>query len=231
LYSSLRVDFYVFALHQALIPDYKWADLSNFLPPPVRPLSSTRLIQQLPALQLLNYRVNTAKARINIAKTKTGPDPTISVRGGQEDKKALIGVSLSFPLFVRNNFHDQVIGANQTAIAIDKALQSAYWKAKAHIQGTASRYRLLYRSYKQWRSVSAASLGGGIQLLDKLWNAGELNTTDYLIQLKQHIDNQIAGAELQGQAWQAWIQWLDASASLNHWVGYDVQIHNGDINK
>ncbi len=204
-----------------------WPTLSGRLPqPPQLPKDSTRLLQQLPSIQMVNYSANTARARIAVAKTNTLPAPTISLRGGQEDKKALIGLNLSIPLFVRNNFHDQVASAGQEAIAIDKARLNAYWRAKARLQGTASRYSLLYLADQQWRTISAGSLNGGIKLLDKLWDAGEINTTDYLIQLKQRIDSQIAGTELQGQTWQAWFQWLDASGNLDHWLGISAQSHN-----
>lgn len=201
-----------------------WPTLLNDLPdPPQLPKDLTVLLQQLPSIQILNYRASTAKARIKVAKTNTRPDPTISLRGGQEDQKALIGLNLRMPLFVRNNFQDQVIRANQEATAIYKMRLNAYWQAKARLQGTASRYDLLYRAYKEWSNVSAGSLNRGIILLDKLWVAGEINTTDYLIQLKQRIDSQIAGSELLGQTWQAWIFWLDASGNLDHWLGCSVQ--------
>jgi len=207
-----------------------WPALSSHLPrPPQLPKDPTRLLQQLPSIQILNYRTNMANALIKVAETNTRPDPTISLRGGQEDKKALIGLSFSIPLFVRNNFQDQVRSASQEAIAIDKARLNAYWQAKARLQGATSRYDVLYRAYKQWGNVSAGSLHAGIKLLDKLWSAGEINTTDYLIQLKQRIDSQIAGTELQGQTWQAWFLWLDASGNLDHWLGLSAQLTTRDI--
>lgn len=207
-----------------------WPALPNKLPqPPQFPNDPTSLLQQLPSLQVLHYRANTANARIKVAQTNTRPDPTISLRGGEEDKNALVGLTFSIPLFVRNNFHDQVAGANQEAIAADKARLDAYWHAKARLQGSISRYKILYRSYSQWQEISAGSLNSGIKLLNKLWDAGEINTTDYLIQLKQRIDNQIAGTELQGQTWQAWFQWLDASGNLNQWLGDDGQPNKRDI--
>ena len=124
-----------------------------------------------------------------------------------------------------------MVGANQDAIAADKARLDAYWHAKARLQGSTSRYKTLFHSYNQWQKISAGSLNGGIKLLDKLWDAGEINTTDYLIQLKQRIDSQIAGAELHGQTWRAWFQWLDASGNLNQWLRYDAQPHNRGIGK
>lgn len=197
-----------------------WPALQNHLPgPPHLSDVSVRLLRQLPSLQILNYRTITANARIKVAETNTRPDPTIGVRGGQEDKNALIGLSLNIPLFVRNNFQAQVTSACHEAIAADKTRVNAYWHAKARLNATASRYEILYRAYKQWSSISTRSLKSGITLLDKLWEAGEINTTDYLIQLKLRIDSQIAGVELQGETWQAWLEWLDASGNLDRWLG------------
>ena len=196
-----------------------WPALPDHLPPPLQlPKDLTNQLQYLPILKMLTFRVNSTRARVRVAKTNTRPDPTISLRGGQEDKKALIGFDFSIPLFIRNNFQDQVATANQEAIAIDKVRLNAYWHANARLQGTASRYNTLYRANKKWRTVSANSLNGGIKLLDKLWDAGEINTTDYLIQLKQRIDSQILGVDLQGRTWEAWFQWLDASGELEHWT-------------
>ena len=200
-----------------------WPILPDYLPtPPQLPKDLTAQVQHLPTLQMLTFRVKSANAHIKIAKTNTRPDPTISLRGGQEDKDALIGFNFSIPLFVRNNFHDQVASANQEAIAIEKTRLNAYWQASAKLQGTVSRYSILNQAYKRWHAVSAGSLNNGIKLLDRLWDAGEINTTDYLIQLKQRIDSQIAGVELKNRAWEAWFQWLDASGNLDSWIGNDV---------
>lgn len=203
-----------------------WPALSSALPLPAQlPSDVTELLLQHPTIQILTYRVNTANARIKVAKTNTRPDPTISFRGGQEDRKALFGLTVNIPLFIRNNFHDQVTKASEEAIATELTKLNTYWQAKARLEGTVNRYHLLFSAYKQWRRISAGSLDSGLLLLDKLWDAGEINTTEYLIQLKQRIDSQIAGVELENQAWQAWFQWLNASGSLDCWLNLSALSH------
>ena len=75
--------------------------------------------------------------------------------------------------------------------------------------------RPLYAAMNRWQHASKHSLDGGIELLNRLWSAGELSTTDYLVQLKQRIDSQIAGQELNGKAWQMWFSVMEASGQLN----------------
>tara|TARA_R110002124_G_scaffold81978_15_gene215575 strand:+ start:6443 stop:7705 length:1263 start_codon:yes stop_codon:yes gene_type:complete len=202
--------------------DNKWPNLPSDLPVPPRiqevSKNSTQIIQNLPSLKILSYNVNVAKAQINVAQTNTIPNPTINFRGGQEDKKLLVGLNFSIPLFVRNNFQDQVLNIKHKAIAANEIRTSNYWKAKAHLEGTANRYNLLYTSYNKWKKASNNSLNEGIKLLDKLWDAEEINTFDYLTQFKLCIDSQITGVELKNSSWQAWIQWLKASGNFNQWL-------------
>lgn len=197
-----------------------WPHLPRHLPKPLKPSSSTRQnwFRKLPILQVYNARVATAQASVRVAQTETKPDPTISLRGGTEDKEPLVGVGLSIPLFVRNNFQDQVRAASHQAIAIEQIRMNVYRQVKAGLQGDLSRYQILYAAFYQWHRASKHSLQGGMDLLNRLWSAGELSTTDYLVQLKQRIDSQIAGQELKGKAWQMWFSVMEASGQLNPWL-------------
>ena len=125
---------------------------------------------------------------------------------------------MSVPLFVRNNFHDQLRAVNNQEIAVEQMRMNIYRETRASLQGDLARYRLLYVASQRWNQASKHSLDGGIELLNKLWAAGELSTTDYLVQLKQRIDSQIAGAELKGKAWQMWFSVLQASGHLTPWL-------------
>ena len=197
-----------------------WPRLSRHLPKPLRSSVSTQQtwLRKLPILQVYNARVATAQASVRVAQTETKPDPTISLRGGTEDKEPLVGGSISIPLFVRNNFQDQVRAANHQAIAVEQMRMNVYWQVKAALQGDLSRYRILYAATNRWQRASKHSLDSGIDLLNRLWAAGELSTTNYLVQLKQRIDSQIAGKELKGKAWQMWFSVMEASGQLNVWL-------------
>ncbi|MFN3233849.1 MAG: TolC family protein [Gammaproteobacteria bacterium] len=197
-----------------------WPRLPRRLPKPLRPSSVTQQawLRTLPILQVYSARVATAQASVRVARTEAKPDPTISLRGGTEDKEPLVGGSISIPLFIRNNFQDQVRAANHQAIAVEQMRMNVYRQVKAALQGDLSRYRILYVAMNRWQHASKHSLDGGIELLNRLWSAGELSTTDYLVQLKQRIDSQIAGQELNGKAWQMWCSVMEASGQLNTWL-------------
>lgn len=201
-------------------PSWYWPQLPRQLPKPLRVSAPEQQVwlRQLPIIQVYNARVATAQAVVRVAQTKAKPDPTISLRGGTEDKELLVGAGLSIPLFVRNNFQDQVRAANHRAIAIEQIRMNIYRQVKAGLQGDLSRYQILYAAFHQWRRTSKHSLQGGMDLLNRLWSAGELSTTDYLVQLKQRIDSQIAGQELKGKAWQMWFSVMKASGQLNPWL-------------
>ena len=62
-------------------------------------------------------------------------------------------------------------------------------------------------------------LKGRIALLKQLWKAGEIGTTDYLVQLQQTLDTQVSAAALRAAVWDAWIRWLSASGQIEYWLG------------
>ncbi len=70
------------------------------------------LLSNLPELRALQARVGAVRASVTLRNRERRPDPTIGVRAGQErsfrngndDNYGLAGVTLSIPLFVRNNF-------------------------------------------------------------------------------------------------------------------------------
>jgi cobalt-zinc-cadmium efflux system outer membrane protein len=50
------------------------------------------------------------------------------------------------------------------------------------------------------------------QAYDKFENdkfkAGDINATDYLVQVEQTLDSEIAAKDLHAKAWEAWFNWL-----------------------
>jgi cobalt-zinc-cadmium efflux system outer membrane protein len=54
--------------------------------------------------------------------------------------------------------------------------------------------------------------------LERLWTAGELNTTDYLIQLTQALDTKASAIEQRGRMWTDWSEFLIASGKIEHWL-------------
>lgn len=200
-----------------------WPTLSSALPKiALNSIDVDHIIHKLPSVLVLNQQSRTARARIQLAQRERYPDPTIGIQGGESSSdgqsKRLVGVTLSIPLFVRNSYKAEVDAANFDAIEADGKRADIVRKARAEIRSSAERYQTLYRAVQQWQQVSGKPLSDGMVLIERLWQAGEMSTTDYLVQLKQRVDSEIAGADLNGRAWEGWVAWLRASGKTEYWL-------------
>ncbi len=160
------------------------------------------------------------KVQLQIQATDRGrkADPSFSIRAGKEGGENLIGLGFSMPLQIRNDFQSDVDAARADALQAEKQAQQAFFDLKARLQAAHAGYNVMARAWQQWISLGQDSLRQRADLLESLWRAGEMSTTDYLLQLQQTLDTQIAGAELQGELWRAWVEWLGASNSLEAWL-------------
>ena len=77
-------------------------------------------------------------------------------------------------------------------------------------------------AWDEWQRMGAGSLTSQTEMLERLWRAGELNTTDYLVQLQQTLDTRVAASEQRGTVWEAWVAWLTASGQVDAWVELDT---------
>ena len=207
-----------------------WPNLSSSLPVlSTNSIDTDRFITQLPAFLVLNRKYQSALARIKVAERDRYPDPTIGVQGGRQiegdEKRGLVGVTIGIPLFVRNPYRAEVDAANYDAMEADGKRADLIRQVRAEIKSSAERYQTLYRAVHQWQQISGKPLSDGMVLTERLWQAGEITTTDYVVQVKQRIDSQIAGVELQGRTWQAWAEWLRASGQVDEWL----QLHSSSI--
>jgi outer membrane protein, heavy metal efflux system len=178
-----------------------------------------QLLTNLPAMRAQVARIAAASKRVKLRTLETRPDPTVSVRVGQEESDLLAGVSISIPLFVRNNFSAEVDGANAERLQIELEAQDLYRRARAQLTTSLERYQLTYRAWDNWKKIGAQSLGSQVTVLERLWRAGEISTTDYLVQVNQTLDTRTAAAELRGRLWQSWFDWLAASGKVDAWLG------------
>lgn len=195
-----------------------WPPLPGELAAPPERVDST-LLQALPALAVLRSRMEAAKARIRLAKRVGRADPTIGIRAGREDTETLLGLSLEIPLFVRNNFKAEVLVASHEAVGEELVYRDALRRAKARLDGSLGRFQNTTRAWRAWLATGQQAHREQMNLLEQMWQAGELTATDYLIQARQNIDTQATATALMGEVWQAAIGWLDASGQVGSWLG------------
>jgi cobalt-zinc-cadmium efflux system outer membrane protein len=163
-----------------------------------------------------------AEAGVRTARRARLPDPTVSLTGGQVRTGArsdrVIGLSVSIPLPVLNTGRAEVDAARAEADAASAGVRAQELSAKARLRETQSRYDALLQAAQAFRISRAAAFDERTALLEKLWRAGEIGTSDYLVQLKQSLDTALSGLELQAQAWQAWFDYLSAAGRLTDWI-------------
>lgn len=177
------------------------------------------LLHQLPILQEQLSKIGAAKARIHLRSREQRPDPTIGLRGGREDDESLVGVTLSIPLYVRNNFRAEVDVANAELIQAEGESQNIARKVRSKLFSSARRYQLVRETWQGWQQTGQASLTNQLTLIQRLWQAREINTTDYFMQLNQTLDTRASAIELRQDLWRAWTDWLLASGQVNSWLG------------
>ncbi|NOX68666.1 MAG: TolC family protein [Gammaproteobacteria bacterium] len=202
------------------VPPEQWPTLSDQMP--VLPASATdaqTLVLALPEVMAAQQQVESANAVVSLRERQRKPDPTISLSGGRESGTNLVGVNVSIPLFIRNRFNYEVLAAmaerRQARQISDDILQRAY----ARLTSAIERYELSRAAWGDWELTGQSSLTSQTEQLRKLWQAGEISTTDYLVQLRQTIDVQESALDLRFALWRAWFEWLWASGQVDEWLG------------
>ena len=196
-----------------------WPQFSRLLPDidPAQ-LDVDRLLQNLPLLQAARARIAARRAAVRLSVREKRPDPTVGFRVGKEDSDTLTGVSVSVPLFVRNSYSAEVDVANAGLVQAEREAAVLRRQAEAGLVAAAEVYRNARHAWEAWETTGAPRLGQRTDLLDRLWQAGELDTTDYLVQLKQTLDTEVSALEQRGRMWAAWAGWLAASGLADRWL-------------
>ena len=175
-------------------------------------------IMSLPQMRFVRANVAASKEGINLRQSEGSADPTISIRGGKEDKESLVGISISMPLNVRNTFSAETEEARKDYLRTEQLAQQAWRDLRRDIISQTSQYQLTLKAWGQWKQYGQLSLNRQLNSLKRFWRAGDISTTDYLVQIKQNLDTQSAGLELQNTLWSSWLTWLESTAQIESWL-------------
>lgn len=203
-----------------------WPTLEDMPPQAVPPVEAVAL-ESLPELRLATAEIAASRSRIRVAKKNRIPDPTLGVRIGEEstftplgqrESSTLFGLTLSIPLPVRNSYSAEVDAAGADLIAAEQSYRNLSRRIEARLEASHRRYEAALGAWRAWREQGATPLDEQRELLQKLWEAGEINAIDYIVQLNQTFSTESAGVALRGRLWAAWFAWLEASGSVDEWV-------------
>ena len=195
------------------LPDFNYAFTPIHLPEDI-----PHFLLTLPQMKIARAEVEASKANIALQKSEKSANPTIGLRGGKEDKESLVGLTISFPLNIRNSYGAEIQAAQHEYLQAEQLAQQAIRNLERDIITAARRYQLTQKAWKLWKDNGQMSVKQQFITLKKLWTAGDLSTADYLVQIKQNIDTQSAGLNLQMTLWQNWFEWLEQTARIEPWL-------------
>ncbi len=178
-----------------------------------------RLASNHPNVRQAHLLAQAARVAINATDRERRADPTLGLMTGRDDEESYLLLSFSMPLQLRNDFRSRVTAARSEALQAEQQAQQVYRATLAQLRTAREHYVLISRAWQVWLARGQSSLKQQSELLERLWQAGELETTDYLIQLQQALDTRIAGAELHGALRHAWIRWQAATGQVFEWIG------------
>ncbi|MFK5914266.1 MAG: TolC family protein, partial [Woeseiaceae bacterium] len=196
----------------------KLPELPEQLPEPEINQELESFLQKLPVIRAQLAELQVAKQNVELRKSEKAWNPTISVKAGTEGDDDLIGLNLSLPLNIRNNFGAEVDAAQQQLIASEQRAHLAYRNSRASLIVTTERYRNLLNAWNNWREYSRESVNQQLNLIKQLWQAGDISAADYLLQLKQALETQAAGLELRNQLWQVAFNWMSQTNTIDIWL-------------
>ena len=210
---------------QALTPQtnkVEWPMLPDEIPDLPESVNSITHIQQLPEVRMATLTVQTNETLVELRRIETKPDPKVTLRGGKENSELTLGLNVTIPLFVRNSFKHEVSVAaaerDESQLIVDDVLH----RARVRLDSTTERFDLLRSAWNDWQSTSEESLSRPLDQLHRLWEKGELTTTDYVGQLTKTLEVRESAFDLNESLWLAWFDWLLASGQIDVWLEVDL---------
>ncbi|HVI55725.1 MAG TPA: TolC family protein [Luteibacter sp.] len=163
-----------------------------------------------------------AEAGVVVAQRARRPDPTISLTGGSvrsgTRSDRVIGINVAIPIPILNTGRAEIAAAQADADAAFASRRATTLRSDAVLKQTQVTYTALRDATVSFRQSRANAFDERAQTLEKLWQAGEIGTSDYLVQLKQSLDTALSGLALESQTWQAWFDYLAAAGRLTDWI-------------
>lgn len=191
------------------------------------PVMTDTSIEQLPDWQAVQAAALAAEREVSVARRNRIADPTIGAYGGRKryddngPSDNVVGLSVSIPLFIRNSYRAEVVVAQAEADVAIADTERVRIELEADQRRAIDSYAAAQSTWARWKGSRGTDVERRTTLLESLWREGELSTADYLQQLKQTLDTQLAGAELEARLWRSYTDYLAATGQLERWSGLE----------
>ena len=168
-----------------------------------------------PAVLAARYEWDVLQQAAELARRETKADPTLGVNAGRTDEDAVLAVTFSIPLNVRNNFSAEARAASQEALSAEARYRATRRRQQRAIEASTDALAEFQQGYERWQSLMQGRGERSENLLEKQWRSGDMSTTEYLLALQQRTEGLVAGIELRVQFQLARLDQLLQAGQIN----------------
>ncbi|WP_345858175.1 TolC family protein [Shewanella algae] len=167
-----------------------------------------------PTLTSAGLQLELARLQVNQAKAQAAADPNISLNAEREGSDNKLGIGVSVPLQLRNDYRESIKAAMEAVTAASAQYQSIEMALKQQQQQFNYSLPRLKQSWLDWQQQALVAGRKAAELLGQRWRSGDLSTSDYLTSRRQLASSFQAGLELEAALYQSWLEWMGASGQL-----------------
>jgi cobalt-zinc-cadmium efflux system outer membrane protein len=192
------------------------------------PAAEAADVRDTPDWRAAQASAQAAAREVAVAQRNRIADPTVSAYRGRKEylpggpSDPVYGVSVSIPLHVRNSYRAEVVAAQADADAAQAEFDRVQLTLTNDRRRAIDSFAAARNAWSAWQRSRGTDVDRRADLLERLWREGELSTADYLLQLKQTLDTQLAGAELRARVWRTYLDYLAATGQLERWSGLEA---------
>lgn len=201
----------------SLLPE--WKPSSSLVPANYWQLRDGALsapdLHRHPLVKLAKARWQLSQQQVELTRLNAKSEPTVEFSGGRDDGNNLVGLSLSVPLNLRNNFSDDIRASQHLGLQAEADYQAAFREKKLAFAQADIIWQSLYNQQQQWQSQAQSRIENAAGIFELQWQQHDLSTKDYLHALNQRANSLLSAIKLQQQTRLAFIQRQLQAGQLN----------------
>ncbi|RCU51174.1 TolC family protein [Corallincola holothuriorum] len=196
----------------------KWTKSRGGLPesfwPSTIPVSNDERLRLHPLVASTEAAWRSLKENTESARRAAKADPTFGINAGRDGGDSLVGLTVSVPLHVRNDFTAETRLAQSLELEAEATWIATFQKQRVDWDAARASWKRYEYHLKAWEDLLANRVENSEKLLERQWQSGDLSTPNYLSALNQRTESLLAGIELEKQAQLALTEALYQSGQL-----------------
>lgn len=192
-----------------------WPSMPSNLPDLPVVQNVNKVLLEHPSIKKYEAAIKVSESGLLFSQRNQNSDPTVGLKAGIDDGDNYVGLDFSIPLYVRNSYNDDTHASRQRVKESESIFDDALRQLEYRFNSALIQYRANYNSWKDWQQSGAITIERRTVNLEAMWEAGELDTTEYLIQLRESLNARSMILQTEYQAWLSWFDWLASSGVVS----------------